>query len=132
MRNFEEVIESAFSIRGIWRPWLELPGLHLCAQLFCKFLFKSEGIEGALRNFFDGRTLLFGPDRGGVAQSNKIAVVATGDEREQPVLLTSYNRQWRAKDEERKCQGRKLPKVSLELTREKETFYGGKKRLTWN
>ena len=96
-------MKSAFSTRGFLRPWIELPGLHLCAQLICNSLFKSEGIERALCTAFDSRTLLFGPPVSEEPDANKTAVIATGDEEQQPVLLTNYNREWRLKDEESEC-----------------------------
>lgn len=99
IKNFEAFVKSAFSTRGFLRPWIELPGIHLCAQLVCNYLFKSEDVEHALHTVFGDRTLLFGPSNSTESDSNKIAVVATCDEDEQPVLLTNYNREWRVKDE---------------------------------
>ena len=92
-------MKSALSMRGFLRPWIKLPGLHLCAQLICKSLFKSEGIDRALCAAFDSRTLLFGPPTTEEPEVNKIGVIATGDEEEQPVLLANYNREGQIKDE---------------------------------
>ena len=84
-QNFEELVKCAFATRGFLRPWIELPGDYLCAQLICKSLVKSEGIQSALCTAFDGRTLLFGPPSGHESDINKTAVTAVGDEDQKSV-----------------------------------------------
>ena len=101
-KSFEDLVKSAFSTRGFLRPWIELPGAHICVQLACRSLFKSEGIDHALSTAFDKRTLLFGPLTGrDKSDMNKTAVVATADEDQQPTLLASYNREIVPKDRTR-------------------------------
>jgi hypothetical protein len=76
--------------------------LHDLAHLFCRFLFKSEGIEHALKSVFEGGpSYLFGPTSSIEPENNKVAVIATGDEEEQPVLSSNFNREYFENDEGR-------------------------------
>ena len=89
-------------MRGILRPWVDSPGLHDVAYLFCKFLFRSEAIEHALKTVFEGGpSNLFGPTGSTEPEANRVAVIATGDEEEQPVLMSNYNREVFGNDEGR-------------------------------
>ena len=93
------------------RPWIELPGLHLCAQLVCNSLFKSEGIEHTLATAFDKETLLFGSSAGREESDvNKTAVLVTSDDDQQSILLSNYNR-------ERKSDGQSCKPIHLRPTK---------------
>jgi hypothetical protein len=96
--------------------------------LFCNFLFKSEGIEGALRAAFGGGSNLFGPLVSTEPECNKVAVIATGEEEEQPVLLANYNREWRVQDDKRKFSGlHSLMEAGERLIEDQEIYCEGKR-----
>lgn len=51
--------------------------------------------------FEGGPSNLFGPTGSTEPEANRVAVIATGDEEEQPVLMSNYNREGFENDEGR-------------------------------
>ena len=120
-------------MRGILRPWIDFPGLHDLAHLFCKFLFRSEGIEHALKTVFEGGpSNLFGPTGSMDPEANRVAVIATGDEEEQPVLMSNYSREVFENDEGREYCNPTSNSSKSEADRYKEITFVGRRNLSWN
>jgi hypothetical protein len=97
-------VKDAFSARSSLRPIWDIPGARAGARLICDYLYKSDGIEGALQAAFNEQSKLFGDIGTDEPELNKIAVVATAEEEGRPLLLTNYNREWRVNDDESKVQ----------------------------
>jgi hypothetical protein len=66
------------------------------------YLYKSEELEHALQTAFGTEETLFGRPTTSRVASNKVAVIATGEENEKSYLLTNYNREWLVDDDESK------------------------------
>jgi hypothetical protein len=99
---FEELVRDAFSTRSSLTPVWDIPGARASARLICTYLYKSDGINRALQTAFNNQSKLFGDTGRDGPELSKIAVVATGEEEERPLLLTNYNREWRVNDDESK------------------------------
>jgi hypothetical protein len=103
------------------------------AYLLCKSLFRSEGIEHALKTVFEGGpSNLFGPTSSIEPEANRVAVIATGDEEEQPVLMSNYNREVFENDEGRECCDPTSNSSKSEADRYKGIIFVGRRSLRWN
>ena len=104
--RFESLVQRAFTTRSLLRPisWiLGTQAAHVFGQLNCNFLFRSDAVESAYKEAFSDNLKLFGKAHGNSINSCKVAVLATGDADQRPFLLTNYNREWRADDDESEC-----------------------------
>jgi hypothetical protein len=85
--NFESLVSTAFSKREL----LTVPGFRNVAQVFCSWRYKTDGIEGALREAF-GEDPLYGQTATAVAEPVRVGVVAASDADRRPYLFANYSR----------------------------------------
>jgi hypothetical protein len=79
-----------------------IPGGPASAQVMLNYLYKSEELENALQDTFGSDERLFSHANNDRQATNKVAVIATGEEEERPYLLTNYNREWLMNNDESK------------------------------
>jgi hypothetical protein len=99
---FERLVMEAFQARSGLKIWWDLPLARLPRQITCEYIYKSSGIESALKDAFGNESKLFGYFGQSAANAVKVAVVAVGDEDQRAYLLTNYNHEWRVNDDESK------------------------------
>jgi len=97
---FACLAKEAFQARSGLKIWWDLPLARLTRQITCDYVYKSSGIESALKNAFGNESKLFGYFGQSAANAVKVGVVAVGDEDQRAYLLTNYNREWRVNDDE--------------------------------
>ena len=99
--HFETMANRAFSKRFFLKPFIGIvPGARLGAQVCCRYLYTSDGIEGAMKEAFGESTTLFeGGSEYRKPQACKVGVVVVSEEERRLCILTNYNREWRVNDE---------------------------------
>jgi hypothetical protein len=85
--QFKSLVSTAFSNREL----LAVSGFKNVAQMFCSYRYKTDGIEGALREAF-GEHPLYGQTATAVAEPVRVGVVAASDADMRPYLFANYSR----------------------------------------